>query len=338
MEVFHLFIMLAIGNTMNTRNLSLDLLRGLSILYIVGYWHMFNYTNAFPQYYNIVTLRITWIVLATFTFVSGYFIGLKNIDFSKESIFSFYKNRVLRIYPLYLVALIIFFVFGMANLFTISKAAIAVSMFFHPAPPTLWYITMLLFFYLVSPLLIMVVKRNKTAHIWVFYVFVSIWLVIIHYVLRTVDVRVITYFPAFYLGLLTSIKGDGYIKRSFLVSLIILGLFVSFAFNQNKLQIDWLLSTILVSTGAYCVFMFFKNIIELPKTSYFPVFALSYSSYCMYLFHRPIYMVFRKIYFPTNDIAQVVYLVFFCLPIILISSYYIQKCQDNILILLTYKD
>lgn len=320
---------------MNNRDFSLDLLRGLSMLYIVGYWHLFNYTSTFPQYYNIVTLRITWIILATFTFVSGYFVGLKNIDFNKEGISYFYKNRTLRIYPLYLVALIVFFVFGMANLFTISKAAIAVSMFFKPAPPTLWYVTMLLSFYLISPFLIMVMKNKRTTYIWVLYISISIALLIIHYFLRIIDVRVITYFPAFYLGLITSMKGDDYIKKSFLAFLLIIGLFASFAFNQNKLQIDWLLSTILVSTGSYYIFMIFKNKISLPKSFHISVSSLAYSSYCMYLFHRPIYMIFKKIYFPDNDIAQVVYLVFFCLPCIIIASYYTQKYQDTIIYLLT---
>jgi murein DD-endopeptidase MepM/ murein hydrolase activator NlpD len=39
------------------RNLGIDLLRGLSILYIVGFWHLLGYTNAIPNYNNIVIIR-----------------------------------------------------------------------------------------------------------------------------------------------------------------------------------------------------------------------------------------------------------------------------------------
>lgn len=61
---------------------------------------MLDYTNAIPGHKNIITYRITWIILATYVFLSGYFIGGKNIEIQKQDLVSFYKKRVIRIYPL----------------------------------------------------------------------------------------------------------------------------------------------------------------------------------------------------------------------------------------------
>jgi len=91
------------------RIVSLDLLRGLSVLYIVGFWHMFNYTQCFPQYYNFITLRLTLIILASYTFLSGYFIGLKDVILTSKSIKNFLLNRIMRIYPLYILAIVVFY-------------------------------------------------------------------------------------------------------------------------------------------------------------------------------------------------------------------------------------
>jgi hypothetical protein len=39
-------------NQMVNRNIGIDFLRGISIVYIVGSWHMLNYTKAIPNYNN----------------------------------------------------------------------------------------------------------------------------------------------------------------------------------------------------------------------------------------------------------------------------------------------
>ncbi len=31
------------------RNMAIDFIRAICILYIVGFWHLFNYTEAFPK-------------------------------------------------------------------------------------------------------------------------------------------------------------------------------------------------------------------------------------------------------------------------------------------------
>lgn len=289
---------------------------------------MFDYTNAFPQFGNFFTLRFTWIILATFIFLSGYFTGLKRIDLTKQSMILFFQKRILRIYPLYLIALMLFFVFGMSGILTSFKAAIAISLFIKPAPPTLWFVIMLIFFYALSPLLISHTEKGHAGFVWAIYFILSFMLLVIPYFARNLDVRVVTYFPAFYFGLFTSLKGEGFINQKILVSLFLVGVFISIVFNQNYLQYDWLLSTLMVSTTSYFLFVFFKNTISPPETTYIPITILAYSSYCMYLFHRPIYIVLKKVYFPSSEVLQILYLVLICLPCIIIISYFSQKFYD----------
>ncbi len=314
---------------MNNRDISLDLLRSLCILYIVGFWHLFNYTDAFPQYYNIITLRVTWTVLASFTLLSGYFVGIKNENFDKKNTWKFFKKRVLRIYPLYATALLLFFLFGLADLSTVMKASIAVSMFSKPAPPTLWYITMLLVFYTISPILLKSIQSKKIAAAAAGYVLLSFTLLIVHYFLRNIDLRVLVYLPSFYLGILLSTEKI-IVPGKALVLLLVAGLFFSFILNQNNLAVDGLLATPLVTVGAYCIFVSFKKI-PLKNPFYSAVSTLAYSSYCMYLFHRPLYITLKKIYFPGSGMAQTGYLIFFCLPCVIILSMYIQKYNDSII-------
>jgi surface polysaccharide O-acyltransferase-like enzyme len=55
------------------RNIGIDLLRAVSLLYIVSYWHMFNYTNPFPLYNNFLTDIITRTILAVLVLISGFY-------------------------------------------------------------------------------------------------------------------------------------------------------------------------------------------------------------------------------------------------------------------------
>lgn len=310
--------------------MSIDLLRGFCILYIVGFWHLFNYTDAFPQFKNIITLRLTWIVLALFTFLSGYLIGQKENYLKKKSIKHFFLNRIKRIYPLYIVALILFVKLGISDTATTLKAAFAISMFFKPAPPTLWFITMLLFFYVLSPLLISNAKKECEHIVWIVYISVTIVLLTINCFTQNLDFRIITYFPSFYLGILTATMGEEYFNYKVNNFLLVAGTILSFVMNQDHLQYNWLLSTLMVSIASYYIFLLFKNYLKPIKRMNKIVKILAYSSYCMYLFHRPIYIVLKKIYFPDNGIVQILYLSLLCVPCILILSYYLQKTQDII--------
>jgi peptidoglycan/LPS O-acetylase OafA/YrhL len=319
----------------NDRNVGIDLLRGLSILYIIGFWHMLNYTEAIPHYNNIITYRITWVGLATFVFISGYYIGGKQTGFTKNNLVSFYKKRLLRIFPLYILAIAIFTLFGLSDIETSLKAAFAMSMFLTPAPPTLWFITMLLVFYTLAPGLIIFCKKYKITHIMISYLVLASVLLVYHHLFGKLDVRFLTYLPSFTFGILVAINGTNYFNNKICFSLLLLGTIFSFYTNSENIKINWMFATLMVTIGPFYLLFFFEDIKFNSLTTIKTISFLSYSSYCMYLFHRPIYIVLKKFYFPYSENRQIFYLVAFCLPCIVMISYASQKIYDILILSLT---
>lgn len=310
------------------RNVGLDLLRSLCIVYIVSFWHMLNYTEAVPGYNNIITSRITWIILSTFVFISGYFIGDRNFEIQKQKLMQFYIKKVIRIYPLYLLSILLFTQLGISDLGTSIKAIFLISMFLKPAPPTLWFITMIMLFYVISPFIICGCQNRKIMiEIIVAYIFMLAFL--LYRQAELLDVRLMVYFPAFVFGIFISVneKRISTINKLVIIPLLI-GAFISFFYNTSFLSKNLLLSTLLVTTASFFLFNIFRTIhIENNKTVSF-VTILSYSSYSMYLFHRPIYITLKKVYFPSLYFLQVLYLFivgFFC---IFVFSFFIQKTYD----------
>jgi len=291
---------------------------------------MFDYTKAFPEYNNLITYRFMIIVLGTFVFISGYFVGLKNISLNKHSIMQFYGSRLLRIYPLYLIAIVLFTFLNLSNLPTSIKAGFGISMLVKPAPLTLWFITMLLLFYAISPFLIHASRTIKMGKLVLYYIFLLLLLLALSILTNTIDDRVILYFPSFALGILVARKNIEFLKNNYFVWALILisfSILVSFI-NTPYGKINLLMKTPMVLSCSYFLFRVAKENIVFSKEISKKIAILSYSSYCMYLFHRPVIYVIKKIYFPETHFYQVVYLIGFCLPFILLSSFTIQRTYD----------
>lgn len=72
------------------REVGMDCSRAVCALYIVSFWHLSEYIGI--NIWNSVTYQATHGVLATFTFISGYFLGKKKVESIKE-IFLFYNTN-----------------------------------------------------------------------------------------------------------------------------------------------------------------------------------------------------------------------------------------------------
>ncbi|MFL6696444.1 MAG: acyltransferase family protein [Vitreoscilla sp.] len=133
------------------KSLSVEVLRAGCVLYIVGFWHLMDYTHGLGGYNNAVTVRLTVIVLGLFTFLSGFLLARAPMRLGRSELKRFYAKRLLRIYPLYLLALLAFWALGIADRGIALKAALGISMLYGPPPATLWFVTMILVFYLIAP-------------------------------------------------------------------------------------------------------------------------------------------------------------------------------------------
>ena len=309
------------------RNIGLDLLRALSILYIVGFWHLLNYTKAVPHYMNFTTLRVTNIVLGVFVLLSGYFLGQPKNKVNRYSILAFYKKRLVRVYPLYLSALLLFVFFGLADVKTALKAAFLVSMFAMPAPPTLWFITVIMVFYLTAPLTIYYCrKENPTFRVAVYLTALLFGLFAYGYLAHILDVRIIIYLPCFVAGVYIA-NNPTRLNKYLLFILFALSILIT-TVKTTHVPTYWLLKTPMILCGAYICFQIGERI-NISSTIFSKVIRfLSYSSFCMFLFHRPIYITFKWLHFPATYFHQLAYLVGICLPSVIFLSYVIQKTYD----------
>lgn len=305
------------------RIVQIDAMRALCILYIVGYWHLFNYTSAFPGFYNAATVRLTVAVLGLFVLVSGYLAGQRGRE---EGAMAFYRARFLRIYPLYLLALALFGFFRIADWQTLTKAALLVSMFAGPPPPTLWFITMIMLFYLATPWLLALQARKMGFFVWC-----GLAVLVLYggrHLGLAIDVRLAMYLPCYFLGLYLARQDFASIRLPFslLGAGAVLGLVVSLPaagdMENSFLSLPWALA------GAAVLFALCRRM--LPGTRLPPLVGIvSTASYAMYLLHRPLFMLFKKVYFPAEGLWQVLYLAGFALPLVIVLSWLVQHAYDR---------
>jgi peptidoglycan/LPS O-acetylase OafA/YrhL len=307
---------------------AIDVLRAASVLYIVSYWHLFNYVQGFPGYANLYTLGLAYIILGTFTFTSGYLLAGRPMGIGVSEIAAFYRRRLVRIYPLYAAALLLFLWADLASKEIVFKGALLVSMFIPPAPLTLWFITMIMVFYLMAPALIHYANRPP--------VFVTLCATIVLLIvafsifINPIDLRILMYFPAFTLGIAIARHPEWRLwiqaKRGVIALLVIPALALFKTGNEASLvSVSALLPLILIGTLALFAYAerYTSNI------SYVWIHIISYSSFCMYLCHRLIYKNLVAIYLPTAPIVQWIYLLIFGLAITLPLSYLIQRGYDR---------
>jgi len=317
--------------TKATRSIAIDLIKGSSVLYILGFWHLLNYTNAFPAYDNEFTRRLTVIILVLFVFVSGFLIGNKQLKAEEFDLAGYYRSRLIRIYPPYIIAIACFYFFGISDGQTLLKAVGLVSMFTAPAPPTLWFITMIVFFYVISPALVRF-GPNPLRLVMVCAAVEAVFL-LLDILATPIDMRISIYFPAFVVGMHFSrqIGGAAVAMAGAKTAALVLALIGSLGLSLHYPNFPErsYLSIPLAITGPLLIYLCARRW-ERLITWRRPVAILSYASYFMFLFHRPTYEALRAIYFPASFAMQLFYLLVICLPLVLATSWLLQKTYDSV--------
>lgn len=194
---------------MKTRILEFDILRSIAVIWIIAVWHFSNYfssTSSFGQIINNeICKNITFIMLSLFMFLSGLFTNLDKIV-DKESVRRYYMKKVKRFYPLYMIAAVTLYFTTFPSLMSfytgpsqLFLSLLGIATLTNNAPSTLWFMDMLLFFILITPLF--GCKRTVKYRML---------LMIISYVLfyflsrktNIIDTRFVRYMPFYMLGLL----------------------------------------------------------------------------------------------------------------------------------------
>ena len=304
-----------------------DYLKSISMLYIVGFWHLLRYTNAFPAYRTPVTETIAYVVtLGLFTFISGFLNG-KSVLRSSGTL-DFYIKKVVRIYPLYVGAIFLFYVSNLNDGITSLKSLFCVSMLYGPAPLTLWFVTTIVLFYLIAPILVRY-ARDVLKYILVVASFAA-FAIALFAVTAAVDVRIILYFPCFCLGIYCAVNDveNRFVNIRHAIVLLLASL-IFYAIEIELPAMTILKKILLMVSSSYLIFAIgYKNNKIFPHIGF--ISFLSYSSYAMYLFHRPIYVGLKALFFPNSGMLQVFYLVGFGLSFVTLIAWTLQRANDRL--------
>ena len=307
--------------TGNNRIQYLDIARIIALCWIVGWWHLIQYSG--PSYKTLYKFlgseNITVLMLALFIFLSGYMIGRKAMS-TKEEVLSFYKKRFQRFYILFALAIITFPLTGYnKELSIILTTLTATSTYILPQPVTLWFLSMLASFYIFSPF----IKYRKGLGGAIVFLLILVCDLAIP---SGIDQRFYMYYPTYCVGLfLSSNQSVERIISSNLTGLILIAITSCLYFVVNSSSA---LKYIYLATGI-CSLLFIAKKIENESISRIVNFV-AYSSMCAYLFHRHIYtglsIVLSYLGIEGDIPAWVLVVTFF--PICIIISYYIQSSYD----------
>jgi len=303
---------------------SIEYLKAFSMFYIVGFWHLSDYTAYLSINKNQILSDTTLITLSIFVLISGFLLGKTNKQPVK--FLTFLKKRLFRIYPLYALAVIIFYFFSINDLLISIKSLFFISMFIGPAPFTLWFITMIMIFYLLTPFLISL--SNKIINYFLFVLLISLLFFILIFFFKNIDYRIVFYFPIFCLGIFCATQG---IKTKFINLYSALALFLIGILLESISINSWLITQFLklpVIISSSYIILYISITYEYKFKSISIINTIGYSSFSIYLFHRPIYTTLIYLFFPNNKELQFLYLLFVCFPIICFISWLLQKSYD----------
>lgn len=270
---------------------------------------------------------LTYIALGILVFISGYSLAISsNILNSMSDIKSFFIKRIFRIYPLYSVALLIFYLFSIVNVTQLYSGLLLYNLFTGERILTLWYISMIMLFYIVF---IAINYKASIMRFWLISMFIFILLMIEKIIVNKVDGTIILYYPSFICGILAA-KYASYVKTNMTKSIFLYGIFLIMLilkpFAPSKLNI--IIVTIMIISFMLSSFFMFSRI-KLHNITTKIIINLSYASFCMYLFHRIIFKASLFIYKPIMGINTLLYLYLIAIPIIYFASFYIQNYYDK---------
>ncbi len=278
------------------RRYFLDAIKCISIIFII-LGHLGDYLE-FP-FLSRLNTEFYYVGLSGFIFSSGYLAYLNNpVLRTKKTIFSFYKKRVVRIFPLYLLSLFCFYLCFQLYHFVwtfnynlsgwiihILGLQILLSPLYVIPMFTLWFVGLILLLYFLYPAFCYYSESTRDLLLVSFVIFLLV--LIIHYSLNLIHMQFFIYYWIFILGI--------FLAKS--------------NYNFNGIE------------------FFIKRHIILLKF----ILTVSISSFCIYLFHRPLFSIFVTL---LNSLNLDVYLhdlllYLFVIPFIFIISYYIQIYYDK---------
>ena len=144
------------------RDITFDVARAICMLEIVCLAHLMDYIDRtiMPERFFSILGYVTTAVLGTFSFISGFFLKKYKIE-NGSDVGKFFLVRFKRFWILYFVASLLLYVASACvgqpwypSIPNFMLSLIGLSVFFQPLPATLWFMVMMMFFYLITSLVL----------------------------------------------------------------------------------------------------------------------------------------------------------------------------------------
>ena len=319
------------------RFFQIDFARVICIIWIVFVWH---FNEILPIHYRFgngpvhsLFNNVTISTLACFTFISGF--CLSKYSFSTiRDVKHFYYKRFWRFYPLFVIAALLIVIHyydfpSVSGCRSFFSTICGFSVFTKKPILTLWYMSMLLFFYLLTP----VIRYHNNPKITIAVSVLLFAAFCLLYYNGRCDKRLLWYFPVYVLGLLAAKP----LIRNVSISKVLCSI--------PSLSIVLLLYIALCFLGKRGLFWSYAYIflgVWLILGSCFRFYAdwmrgvvsfISYISLCLYLFHRllfPLVLLFWGKALPNNEHYLPLSYIPFAIILIVGLSYLIQKGYDRV--------
>lgn len=309
------------------RDASIDTARALLMLYVVGYLHLGGYIGNGESHVGWWSAALTQLVLGSFTFLSGFLIAGRPLRGGLGDVLGFYRRRLLRIYPLFLLSLAGFVALGLTYWVTAAKSALGLSMFWLSPPMTLWYVVMLLVCFVLAPLLLIGSWARTALTSVALLALMALW----HTAVTPMDLRMATQFAAFASGVLFARGGwrtQGRSAAFYLATAAAVILQLSTA-RQDEAITAW------TAVPAVCLVPILLlagfDALAQPWMKSRWVRFLSHASFCAYLFHRIVYALLERAVQPHDALLHWLWLLGVGLPMVLAVSAFIQTAYDDLL-------
>jgi peptidoglycan/LPS O-acetylase OafA/YrhL len=350
---------------MRNRVIEFDIVRALAIFFILFHHlpgHSFNF-YAFHFKGHLWDLTFLYLLnayfgLGLFVFISGHLLSKSNPSFEGwRDVKQFILRRYIRIFPLYIVALLLFVAINgrvwdsigirdSLNIYSfvlnlLGLQIILGSKYCRPLV-TLWFVGLIVSYYY---LYIICVKFVRSFIGFITLVFtISLFSALFMHLLGLMDERFLFYLGVFIAGILEA-KYKFIEKMKFshvvflsLVFVIFVYLYVAFIYPEKIPPVKpsflsfvgmkaFVLLNLIMLSFVPIVFALAKRIVRTDR--YVFLQKIAYASYCMYLFHRPVWWIMVDIYNPANVKFKAAYLALLGIPVTIIVSYYLQKFYDR---------
>lgn len=311
------------------RVIGFDFARVVAIFIVIGIYHNLGYTGRFHA--DPAVRVLVYSSLGVFTFLSAFLLASRYSFIEKGEVLSFYKKRVLRIWPLFVLSSILLAILGFNTWGTTLKGIVGVSPFWAPHPTTMWYVAMLISLYLITPF----VARGNVQQQCLKALCVMAVIGLLQICLGTIVPRTFNYFTVYLVGLLL---GKNYYEQTLV-------------FLRSKearcISLTWFVLVVVVYLTKNIYLKSFSAVIgiiailnlslfgaeKLRSHKFFAqsVSILSYAGFCAYLFHREIIWVLFKLFKPNGFFPLFLEVVLVGVPLSFFCAFFIQKYYDMLL-------